>query len=98
MDEHLRIGDAEREQAATELGEHYAQGRLTAEEHAERLDRVWSARTRGELGPLFVDLPGPAGTRALPGERAAGRAGRRRRCSRCSSSWSSSRRSRTRRG
>lgn len=59
MDEQLRIGDAERERAATELGEHYAQGRLTAEEHIERLDRIWAARTRAELGPVFADLPGP---------------------------------------
>lgn len=58
MDEHLRIGDAERERAAADLGDHYAQGRLTADEHAERLDRIWAARTRGELGPVFSDLPG----------------------------------------
>lgn len=58
MDEQqLRISDAERETAAAELGGHYAEGRLTSEEHAERLDRVWSARTRGELRPVFADLP-----------------------------------------
>ena len=57
MDGHLRIGDAEREQAAAALGEHYAQGRLTVDEHAERLDRIWAARTRAELKPLFDDLP-----------------------------------------
>lgn len=61
MDDQLRIGDAEREAAAAELGEHYAQGRLTAEEHAERLDRIWSSRTRGELAPVFRDLPGRYG-------------------------------------
>jgi hypothetical protein len=65
-DEHLRIGDAEREQAATALGEHYAQGRLTADEHAERLELVWQARTRAELQPLFRDLPDPA--RRTPSE------------------------------
>ncbi|ABL84106.1 MULTISPECIES: DUF1707 domain-containing protein [unclassified Nocardioides] len=67
-DEHLRIGDAEREQAAAALGEHYAQGRLTSEEYAERLDRIWAARTRADLGPIFRDLPGrygPAGQ--IPG-------------------------------
>ena len=57
-DQDLRISDAEREQAAAELGEHYAQGRLSMEEHADRLDRVWAARTRGELLPIFRDLPG----------------------------------------
>ena len=45
--EQLRLSDAERDQAAAALGEHYAQGRLTQEEHAERLDRIWAARTRG---------------------------------------------------
>ena len=54
----LRLSDAERDQAAADLGEHYAQGRLTTEEHRERLDQIWAARTRRELGPIFVDLPG----------------------------------------
>ena len=54
----LRLSDAEREQAAADLGEHYAQGRITTEEHRERLDQIWAARTRRELGPIFADLPG----------------------------------------
>ena len=58
MNEHLRMSDAEREQAAAELGEHYVQGRLTTEEHSERLDQIWAARTRAELAPVFRDLPG----------------------------------------
>jgi hypothetical protein len=57
MDDRLRIGDAEREAAAHELGEHYAMGRLTTEEHSERLERVWEARTSADLAPLFRDLP-----------------------------------------
>jgi hypothetical protein len=61
MDEQLRIGDAERERAAAELAEHYTQGRLTTEEHSERLDRVWAARTRSDLVPIFRDLPGGYG-------------------------------------
>ena len=56
----LRIGDAERTAAADELAEHYAQGRLTADEHGERLDRIWAARTRADLVPVFADLPGSA--------------------------------------
>lgn len=56
-DQNLRMSDAEREQAAAELAEHFAQGRLTPEEHSERLDQVWAARTRGELAPVFRDLP-----------------------------------------
>src|SRR3954470_16322432 len=57
-DPSIRISDAERDRAAAELGEHFAQGRLTADEHAERLEQVWSARTRAELVALFGDLPG----------------------------------------
>jgi Flp pilus assembly protein TadB len=53
----LRIGDAERDTAASELGEHFAQGRINSEEYAERLDRVMSAKTAGELVPAFADLP-----------------------------------------
>lgn len=56
----LRIGDAERDRAAADLGEHFAQGRLTADEHAERLERVWVAKTSAEVEPLFRDLPGGA--------------------------------------
>ncbi|MEZ5092612.1 DUF1707 domain-containing protein [Nocardioides sp.] len=54
----LRLSDAEREEAARLLGEHFAAGRLTADEHAERLDAAYAARTRGELPVLFADLPG----------------------------------------
>ena len=61
MDDQLRISDAEREQAAAVLAEHYAQGRLTTEEHSERLDRIWAARTRSDLLPMFRDLPGAYG-------------------------------------
>jgi Domain of unknown function (DUF1707) len=57
-DDHLRMSDEERERAAAELAEHYVRGRLDSAEHAERLDRVWAARTRGELAPVFRDLPG----------------------------------------
>ena len=66
MNEHLRMSDAEREQAAGELGEHYVQGRLTAEEHSERLDQIWAARTRAELAPIFQDLPGRYAPRRFP--------------------------------
>lgn len=55
----MRISDADREKAAAALGEHYAQGRLTADEHEERLDRVLNARTPQDITPLFLDLPGP---------------------------------------
>ena len=53
----LRISDADREQAAADLSNHYAEGRLTHDEHAERLDAVWTARTHADLAPIFEDLP-----------------------------------------
>ena len=55
----LRIGDAERDAAATDLGEHYAAGRLTLDELHERLDAVFSAKTFGQLTRIMADLPGP---------------------------------------
>ena len=53
----LRIGDADREAAVELLGEQYALGRLTRDEFDERSDAVWSAKTRGDLAPIFADLP-----------------------------------------
>ena len=73
-DDRLRIGDAEREQAAAELAEHYVQGRLSTQEHADRLDRVWAARTRAELRSPFRDLPGRYGPVAVSPPRTARRA------------------------
>ena len=53
----LRISDADREAAVELLGEQYAVGRLTREEFDERSDAVWSAKTQGDLAPIFADLP-----------------------------------------
>ena len=55
--DHVRIGHTERERAAALLGEHFAAGRLDTDEFDERVQRVYAARTSGELEPLFVDLP-----------------------------------------
>lgn len=57
----LRIGDAERDDALTALGEHYAAGRLAKDEYDERAGQVWAARFRGDLVPVFADLPSPRG-------------------------------------
>jgi hypothetical protein len=62
----IRLSDAEREAAAADLGEHFAQGRLTADEHAERVEQVWAAKTRGEVAPIFRDLPSPYSAVAAP--------------------------------
>jgi hypothetical protein len=53
----LRASDAQRDQAAAELQAHFAAGRLTDEELAERVDRAYHARTQGELQALRADLP-----------------------------------------
>lgn len=55
----LRVGDAERDAAAADLGEHYTAGRLTLEELNERLDAVFSAKTFGQVAKVMADLPGP---------------------------------------
>jgi Domain of unknown function (DUF1707) len=55
----LRIGDAERDAAAADLGEHYAAGRLSLDELNERLDAVFSSKTLGQLTRIMADLPGP---------------------------------------
>lgn len=53
----LRIGDAERDAAAADLGEHYVAGRLTLDELHHRLGAVFSARTYGQLTRIMSDLP-----------------------------------------
>jgi hypothetical protein len=52
----LRASDADRDQVAALLGAAYAEGRLTSEEHDERLERVLAARTFDDLIPLTTDL------------------------------------------
>ena len=46
-----------------DLAGHYADGRLDHEEYDERLDAIWTARTRSDLAVLFSDLPRPAAPR-----------------------------------
>ncbi|MEU5579935.1 DUF1707 domain-containing protein [Streptomyces huasconensis] len=53
----LRASDADRDRIADILREAVAEGRLTAEEHAERVEGVYRAKTVGELEPLIADLP-----------------------------------------
>ncbi|MDQ3788548.1 MAG: DUF1707 domain-containing protein [Actinomycetota bacterium] len=55
----LRIGTVEREDAVRLLGEHMSEGRLSLEEYEERTAAALEARTRGDLKPLFKDLPAP---------------------------------------
>ena len=53
----IRVSDAEREQAADALREHYAAGRLSTEEFGERLDSVYQANTVADLERSRHDLP-----------------------------------------
>jgi Domain of unknown function (DUF1707) len=53
----VRIADADRDRAATELREHFAAGRLTEDELNERLESVYRARTEAELAATRADLP-----------------------------------------
>ena len=76
----LRASDAEREQVATELGEHFQAGRLDQAEFDERVSAALRARTRRDLSGLLADLPraqtGPAGPAGGAGGAAvAGRPG-----------------------
>ncbi|MFD9886437.1 DUF1707 domain-containing protein [Streptomyces alboflavus] len=73
----LRASDADRDRAADILAEALATGRIDPEEHGERIDGVYGAKTVAELEPFVEDLPalgdkGPsfetAPARPTPGE------------------------------
>ncbi|GCB46301.1 DUF1707 domain-containing protein [Streptomyces sp. NL15-2K] len=63
----LRASDAERDRIADLLREALAEGRLTADEHAERVEGVLNAKTVGELEVFIRDLPAAHERRATPG-------------------------------
>lgn len=52
----LRASDGDRDQVAEVLHRAYAEGRITSEEHEERLEATNRARTFDDLTPLTVDL------------------------------------------
>ncbi|MDO0925949.1 DUF1707 domain-containing protein [Streptomyces sp. TG1A-8] len=66
----LRASDADRDRFADILREALAEGRLTADEHSERVEGVLHARTVGELEVFVRDLPaahrGPAAPACAP--------------------------------
>ncbi|MFC4565139.1 DUF1707 domain-containing protein [Nocardiopsis mangrovi] len=55
--EQMRASDADRDRVAGRLREALAEGRLTQEEHEERLDSLYRAKTLGQLAALTEDLP-----------------------------------------
>ncbi|WP_328996380.1 DUF1707 domain-containing protein [Kribbella sp. NBC_01245] len=62
----VRVGDQEREEAVRRLGEHYEAGRLTAEEHTERVGEALKAKTEADLKALFTDLPEQSSWGGIP--------------------------------
>ncbi|WP_203567158.1 DUF1707 SHOCT-like domain-containing protein [Aestuariimicrobium ganziense] len=57
----LLIGDLERDATCQQLAQHFAAGRLTADELDQRVDASMRARTNIDLHLLTADLPGGAG-------------------------------------
>ncbi|MFB7468366.1 DUF1707 domain-containing protein [Streptomyces sp. NPDC056224] len=55
----LRASDADRDRIAQILADALAEGRLSSEEHSERLDSLYAVKTVGELDVLVRDLPAP---------------------------------------
>lgn len=69
----LRVSDAERDQAIGQLGERFAEGRLSHDTFIFRIEAALKARDRRDLAQLLADLPSP---RRLGGTlRAYGRRG-----------------------
>jgi Domain of unknown function (DUF1707)/Cell wall-active antibiotics response 4TMS YvqF len=56
----LRASDADRDRTLALLADAVSDGRLTVEEHAERVQRACTARTLGELAELTADLAVPS--------------------------------------
>jgi Domain of unknown function (DUF1707)/Cell wall-active antibiotics response 4TMS YvqF len=56
----LRASDADRDRVLALLAEAVSDGRLTADEHAERVQQACRARTLGELADLTKDLAVPS--------------------------------------
>ncbi|HEY1620563.1 MAG TPA: DUF1707 domain-containing protein [Streptosporangiaceae bacterium] len=53
----LRASDADRDRAASVLNSAMAEGRLTAEEHSDRLDGIYAAKTNADIVLYLADLP-----------------------------------------
>jgi hypothetical protein len=59
VDPDLRASDEDRERTAQLLRDGAGDGRLDVDELSERLDRVYAAKTHGELSSVTSDLPAP---------------------------------------
>lgn len=65
----VRASDPEREQIVDRLREATAEGRLTLEEFAQRMDRAYAAKTTDDLSELTSDLPATASDAASAASR-----------------------------
>ncbi|WP_017615202.1 DUF1707 SHOCT-like domain-containing protein [Nocardiopsis salina] len=63
--ERMRASDADRDAVANRLRDALAEGRLDLDEHNERLESTYRAKTVGELVPLTEDLPDSPSESAL---------------------------------
>src|SRR5690349_7083965 len=57
MDAELRASDVDRQQVIDALGRHTAEGRLTLDEFAARVDTAARSTTVAELAAVTADLP-----------------------------------------
>jgi hypothetical protein len=57
MDDRYRTSDADRDRVAGLLRDHFAAGRITADELDERLTATLNAKTFGDLRRALADLP-----------------------------------------
>jgi len=55
----MRVSDVDRDAAAGLLNAAFAEGRLTADEHGQRVEAACAARTWQQLHQLTADLPVP---------------------------------------
>jgi hypothetical protein len=55
----LRVSDAERAVVQERLRRAVGDGQLDLHEFDARVQSVWAAKTRGEVAPIFRDLPSP---------------------------------------
>ena len=57
----IRASDTDRDAAADVLNAAFAEGRLTVDEHAQRVEAAYAARTWQQLHQLTADLPATPG-------------------------------------
>ena len=55
--DHVRVSDADRDRALSELSAAFQAGRITADEFEQRSGQALAARTGKELTALLADLP-----------------------------------------